>query len=372
MDLVLQLFTGGCITPAQLDIDAIKGRLIKILENTKITGLLIGWNKDADLSEITQLIKDNGAEVHLWLPVFSELGELADFPPLIGNDRKKLEIDFDMGNGETFEFYCPTSAVEQIIDIYEKYYDNEVYDGVFLDKIRYPSFIGGESTLYRCFCDVCGSGNDLPDFGKFLELDSVNPLGISGYEDLRYKLDSRFNKLFDYKCDVIYHSLEKLCAYFRGRDLKIGLDLFAPFMSYFVGQDYYKLLRLCDYVKPMLYGVTNAPAGIPFEIDMYAKTFDDSRENAQKRKKQLMDSVGFGDSFIGNEIAGINKVIKSTAPHTKLYAGIELNYIEHIAPVTEDYIRASITKISQADGIVASWDLNTIPDSHIDCLLDAL
>ena len=146
----------------------------------------------------------------------------------------------------------------------------------------------------------------------------------------------------------------------------------APFLSYFVGQDYYQLLRLSDYVKPMLYSITNAPAGIPFEVDMYAKMFDDSPENALKRKKLLMDSVGFGDSFISNEVAGIKKAIKSTAPHTKLYAGIELNYIEHIAPVTKEYIKTSMVNISQADGVVPSWDLNTIPDSHIDCLLEAL
>jgi hypothetical protein len=131
-------------------------------------------------------------------------------------------------------------------------------------------------------------------------------------------------------------------------------------------------MPLADFVKPMFYGMTNAPAGLPFEINMYAGAFDNDAENAEKRKKLFLDCIGYGNGFISSEIAGIRKIIDNNGLKTKLYAGIEINYNGHIAPVTEDYIRESITNIEGADGIVASWDLNTIPDSHIDCLLDAV
>jgi hypothetical protein len=182
-------------------------------------------------------------------------------------------------------------------------------------------------------------------------------------------LKPSFKKLFDYKCDAVFHSLERLCAYFRRKGLKIGLDLFAPFMAYFVGQDYYRLIQLADFVKPMFYNITNAPAGIPFEINMYANAFDNDAQNAEKRKEQFLSYIGYGNSFINNEIAGIRKIIAANDFKTMLYAGIEINYDEDIAPVTEDYIRKSVKAAGGADGIVASWDLNTIPDSHIDCLL---
>jgi hypothetical protein len=185
-------------------------------------------------------------------------------------------------------------------------------------------------------------------------------------------MDGTFKKLFDYKCAAVFDSLEYLCAYFRGKGLKIGFDLFAPFLAYFVGQDYQRLMPLADFVKPMFYGMTNAPAGLPFEIDMYARAFDNDAENAEKRNKLFLNFVGFGDSFVNSEIANIRKIIDANRLKTRLYAGIELIYDERIAPVTEEYIRKSIAGIKGVDGIVASWDLNTIPDSHLDCLLDAI
>ena len=373
MDINLQLYTGGCIESVCLDTRSIVNKINKVLKKTKISCVFIGWNKDVDLSEILRLLRDNDVDVYLWLPVFSELDVLEDFTPLIGYDCEKIEVSFEMGNNEHFTFYCPLSATERVIKIYEECYSGEIFNGVFLDKIRYPSFIGGINSVLGCYCDTCKASYDLPKFSKPLVFNAINPLGIVSYEDLRYQFDCGFKKLFDYKNDAIYQSLKKLCAYFRNKGIKIGFDLFAPFLACFLGQDYHRLLELePDIVKPMFYGATNGPGGLPFEIDMYAKAFDDDPNNAQMRKEVLLDCIGYSDVFISEEIAGIKKIIKSNRLETKLYAGIELNYIEHYAPVTEKYIRESIGKIPEADGIVASWDLNTIPDSHIDYLLDSL
>jgi hypothetical protein len=119
----------------------------------------------------------------------------------------------------------------------------------------------------------------------------------------------------------------------------------------------------------MFYRITNAPAGLPFEINRYAEAFDGDAANAKKRKQLLLDTVGYENNFIENEITGIRNIINGKGLTTRLYAGIELNYNEHIAPVTEEYIRESMVMTKEADGIVPSWDLNTIPVSHIDCLL---
>ena len=367
MDLNLQIFTGGCNVPAEIDKRSLIDKINKILKKTKITSVFAGWNKDTDLSDVFEVLKQNGTEIYLWLPIFSELNALADFPPLIRHDQEKLEINFDMGTGEEFIFYCPSTAVERVIEVFEKHYYDEIYDGVFIDKIRFPSFIGGSNSALVCYCRHCNEKYHLPDPKGFT--DSINPLGITGYESLRYSMDHSFEELFKSKGNVIYHSLEELCKYFRERGMKIGLDLFVPFLAYFVGQDYHRLLGLADIVKPMFYSITNAPAGIPFEIDMYAGAFDDDSLNAQKRKEILLALVGYDDGFIRREVTGINKIIKSNDLQIKHYAGIELNYVEHIAPVTEAYIRESIANTSEADGIVPSWDLNTIPDSHIDCLM---
>ena len=394
MDISIQLFTGGCNTPAKLDTALIIGKIRRILRKTSIKSAFIGWNKDSDVSGIVQFLRESGADVYLWLPVFSELGDLADFSPLVGPAGEKVEIHYDMGVSENFLFYCPSSAAEKVIEVYEQYYNDDIYDGVFLDKIRYPSFIGGANSIFNCFCDTCmaslGKASfDLPNPDRLLDadsfnqssvvncgdlcfLDSINPLGIVKYKDLRYQLNSGFQTLFDHKCDAVFRALEHICTYFRLKEKKIGFDLFAPFLAYFVGQDYHRLLGLADIVKPMFYGITNAPAGIPFEIDMYAKAFDDYTGNARERKVFFEDCVGYGDDIISREIRDIKRVIERNKFHTLLYAGIELNYVKDVAPVTKEYILNSLSKISDADGLVASWDLASIPDAHIDCLLGAI
>jgi len=185
-------------------------------------------------------------------------------------------------------------------------------------------------------------------------------------------MNPAFRKLFDYKAGAVFKSLERLCAYFRGRGLKICLDLFAPFIAFFVGQDYHRLLCLTDIVKPMLYNITNAPAGIPFEVNTYAGAFDDSPENAAKRKNHLLSTVGYEDDFIRREVLGIKAIIDKNGLDTRLHAGIEVNYVEDIAPVTKEYICDSVTNVRDADGIIASWNLNTMPDCNIEYLLDAI
>jgi len=372
MDLNVQLFTGGCKEPVEPDVRQILKKLRRISEKVNIKSGLIGWNIDMDISEIIKYLRDIGAEVYQWLPVFSELDGMADFAPIVGRNGIP-KITYDRGNGETFNFCCPANPenVDKVINIYDKHYRNSAFDGVFIDKIRFPSFIGGQDTVFSCYCDYCKNNYDVPSPDELSVVDAINPLGISEYKNLRYLMDDFYLQLFDYNDTAVLNSIKPLCDYFRELGLKIGLDLFAPFVSNFVGQNYSRLLPLADMVKPMLYKITNAPAGLPFEIEMYSTAFDDNPENTQKRKNILKNITGFENTdFISREITGIMDVIKNQKLKIKMYAGIELNYMD-VAPVTKEYIEESVKNIRNADGIVTSWDLNTTPDNHIEYLLNA-
>ena len=68
----------------------------------------------------------------------------------------------------------------------------------------------------------------------------------------------------------------------------------------------------------------------------------------------------------------IKKVISENRLNTKLHVGIEVNYVEDIAPVTKEYIEESVSNVKEADGIIASWNLNTMPDHNIEHLLNAM
>jgi len=374
MDLGVQLFTGSAMTSECMDADTINAKLNRIYYRKDIVSAYIGWNKDVDINSIADRLKREGTEIYFWLPVFSELSQLADFEPLIGIDGKKIGKIYDSGSDELFMFCCPANPknTDIAIDIYERYYDNEIYDGIFLDKIRFPSFIGGLATVKSCYCEYCRSNFDLPSVEELTVKSTENPLGITTYNDLRYEMSPGFKKLFEYKSLAVFNSLERLCIYFKSKGLKISLDLFAPFMSVFTGQDYHRLLKLTDVVKPMLYKATNAPAGLPFEVHSYSRAFDNVDENAQRRSEHLKKIVSYNSTLISNEVKNIKRIISEKGLDVKLHAGIEINYIENIAPVTKKYIKESVASVNDADGIIASWNLNTMPDENIDCLLNEI
>jgi len=375
MELSIQLFTGSAMNPEKINTQDILNKLEMICDKTKISGAYIGWNKDADISVIIDFLKKKGTDIYFWLPVFSELSLLTEFEPLIGINGKKIEKVYDSGSDELFVFCCPANPknVELAIKVFEEHYDNGLYDGIFLDKIRYPSFIGGLSTITSCYCDYCCSSFDLPAENELLYTDVKNPMGINRYTDLRYEMAPAYQRLFDIKAQAVYSSLERLCSYFKDRGYKICLDLFAPAVAFFVGQDYHRLLELTDIVKPMLYNKANAPAGLPFEINAYAGSFDSSVENVNARRAHFSNITGCDDKdFISKEVANIKKIIRQNGLKTKLHAGIEINYVEDIAPITEIYIKDSVINVKEADGIIASWNLNTMPESNIKCLLDAI
>jgi len=366
----VQIHTGGFDTePENLDIPIIKRKLSKLYSNAHIDCVMIGWNPGAAVDDIIYFIKEHGTDVYLWLPVFSGLD---GFTPLIGTDGNPVVHNYKAEKGERFDFGCPVDP-KNIIHIkrfFEANFNNGVYDGIFLDKIRYPSFISGLDPVLTCFCSHCQQIHNLSRDIK--TSNSENPLGIISYNDLHYNLDSSLlTGLFQYKSKTITEAITDISKYFRDLGYKIGLDLFAPYLSFFVGQDYTGLAPNADFIKPMFYRKTLAPAGLPFELDMYASAFGGDIHRIESRKQYLLDVLrtpSIDVDFINREINNINRVLGDT----KHYAGIEINYNKKIAPVTTDYIHENITGLQNVDGFALSWDLCSTPDENIDAVIDAL
>ena len=42
----------------------------------------------------------------------------------------------------------------------------------------------------------------------------------------------------------------------------VGADIYAPFLAYHVGQNTKKISEVVDFIKPMMYRYTEAPAGM--------------------------------------------------------------------------------------------------------------
>ena len=296
MDAIYQLWG---LSEENTDWDCLLRKLDRLMELHPAKAVVCGLFAPEEVyHRIRERAGKEGAAVYLWLPAFSELDDTATFDPLIdwqGEDylegRKIRE----------FHFRCPGSVHNREIFFAEAlgHLKAEKFDGVFLDRIRFPSFQFGLPGVLGCFCPHCvkryeAMGLD-PErlraacgrLQKRISAKEINPLGLKAFDGHQWQLeDPDLQALMEARCTILEESLGWLCTAFRERGYRIGLDLFSPALSWFAGQDFQQLMKLADFVKPMMYLHTTAPAGLPYELDAV------ERAAGGKSKETLMKLSG--------------------------------------------------------------------------------
>lgn len=381
--VVLQIFTGG-FKGNNLEFNEIKDKLSYVLKNIKIEKVIMGWCIDKDLYIRTkELLKEYNTKLYLWIPVFSEIGLLKNSQLLVDYNLNEIE-SYELCEDENFEFYCPNSKVNinNLIQVYEENFSNIEFDGVFLDKIRYGSFSNKLSGVFNCFCHNCMKiyeeenidVNTLKEEMKKIRDGYDNyqqiPFNIKSYEKGKYKFGNEiWEKFFAIKSKNIYNSVLQITQYFRKLDMKVGIDTFSPFISYFAGQDLEKLQNACDFIKPMIYRITKAPAGLPFESDNLVK--ETIKLDVNKANDKYLEIIGVSN-YSGHKypLDFVKKELKYMTENLNcsIYAGIEINRKEDIAPVYPNYIKENIINLNELpiEGYVLSWDLLSAPRENID------
>lgn len=387
-EIVLQIFTGG-YRYQEADKEAVKQKLQPVLKKLKVSKVIIGWALDALLyQEVEKLVHSYGAELYLWLPVFSETGLLEPVSLLQDCFQERVK-SFQLKDGENFEFYCPNVSAnrEAVKRIYEKYFQKINFDGVFLDKIRYASFANRIEGVFSCFCPECRKRYQemqLDDVALQTEIKKVLtgtegygelPFNCKGYENGRYKFKNPvWEQFFSIKAEIILTGLADLSSYFRANQLKIGMDVFSPFMAYFVGQDLQKLQQYADFMKPMMYRITNAPAGLPFEYEKFLKI---AKKQAVPKTRigfdkilgiQTLKEEPFDMNFVKEELRLMNKW------QIPVYCGMEINYVEEIVSADPKYIREMMSSLAgtEIDGYVLSWNLLSAPEENLEAVYSSL
>ncbi|WP_312447137.1 BadF/BadG/BcrA/BcrD ATPase family protein [Lacrimispora sp.] len=383
-EIVLQVFTGGYLNK-ETTYEEVESKLKPILENVRVTKVIIGWTVDEELyKKIKLLVHMYQAELYLWMPVFSETGLLE--PVSFLQDFQGEEVkSYRLNAGENFEFYCPNVKQnrESVKHIYEKHFSKIGFDGIFLDKIRYSSFSNKITGVFSCFCPECMKKyqeRQLDADELRMEMDKVidglegydrHPLKCLTYEDGSYRFDNPiWKKFFDCKADFIYDSLKEITGYFRGQGLKIGMDVLSPFLTHFTGQDLSRLKGLTDFMKPMMYRITCAPAGLPFEYDSFLTgTTSIDTDTVRREFNQLLGIKPSGDNrfdldFVKSELDIMERM------DIPVYCGIEVNRIKDVVPADPDYIKDTINSLSQTNikGFVLSWDILSAPEENIEAV----
>lgn len=384
--IVLQIFTGGFIGDS-IEFDDLKHKLLLMINNLKVDKVIMGWCLNKDLYIETQkLLRKHNIELYLWLPVFSEIGLLYESISL--KDYKGFDMKaYNLQEGENFEFYCPSKSknIFNFYDVYEEYFSQIGFDGIFLDKIRYASFSNGIDGVFTCFCEDCMEVYNLNKLDVELlkkEIELLKdgnenyyniPFNIDKYKNGKYKFNNKiWNEFFKIKSEIILNRISQISNYFHSKGMKVGIDTYAPFIAYFVGQDVGKMQELVDFNKPMMYRITQAPAGLPFECDCLVK--ESTKDNFNDSKTNFLNIIGannydekFSIDFIKNELD-----ILVNQSNCDIYCGIEINRKMDIAKVYPEYIKENLSKLDDChiEGYVLSWDLVSAPYDNIETVID--
>jgi len=360
---IVQVSLGSWDAP-EYAAEAVLERLDSVTAKIPVGKVIIGWSKDKEIyREVGAQLHEKGIDMLLWLPVFAETEAVCDNAPSVDIWGHAPE-HFDLKEGEGFRFNCPSDPenAQRIVALYDSLFADCGFDGVFLDRIRTQSFVGGISGVLSCGCPLCEArfAEESVDLGAIREAYAAEKgrlLSVSGYTpETGFVFENPLAAdFFAAKGRIVSGAVAAIADSLRSRGLQVGMDLYAPFMAPFVGQDYAILSAHADFIKPMLYRMTNAPAGMGFEYAML--------------KSALPEADGYPDFPM--DVAFLDGQLKAMEPYAcGKFPGIEINYREGIAPTTPSYIRESLDAIRRHHfpGAVLSWNIMEVPEEHIQAL----
>lgn len=380
-EIIIQISTGGYLEH-KVTAGEVCERLDALCSTMKIEKAIIGWSGDRALyQEVLGYLKEKEVEAYLWLPVFSETGVIKNNLGRLLDYREAEVTSYGLSQGENFEFYCPNQKrnSQGFLELYRENFEGLAFDGVFLDKIRYGACSNGLGGIFNCFCGDCmkfyeSRGLDIQALRREMELVSLGTgeygdkvLGAVSYKNGRYCFEKPiWEEFFAAKAAVVTRALEPVTSYFRDKGMKIGMDTFAPYLAYFSGQDMGKLAAMADFLKPMMYRITNAPAGLPFETECLIR--ETARGNREKAREQYFHALGCGN---GNtpwtDMDFINRELEyASGWGTPVYCGFEVNR-NGAAASTPEYIEETINglRCAPVNGYVLSWDVMSATEENM-------
>jgi len=362
-DYIVQVSLGGWHSP-DYTADQIISRLDTVCSLIPVGKVIIGWSLDKDIyRQVGEYLHARDIQMLLWMPVFAETEEVCDNKPAV-DLWGRIPANYDLAAGEGFRFNCPseTGNAANIVALYDRCFSDCGFDGVFLDRIRTQSFVSGISGVLNCGCATCRAryaeeGVDLAAVREAWEKQGDAFLSVTSYDPVNgfTFADPLAAAFFRAKGHIVSSAVASISESFRSRGLLVGMDLYAPFMAPFVGQDYAILSKHADFIKPMLYRMTFAPAGMGFEYDLL--------------RKAIPGATGYPDFTMDVDFLHSQLDAMAACPCAK-YPGVEINYRADIVPTSPDYVNESLDAVLQHgfDGLVLSWNIMEAPDAHIACL----
>jgi hypothetical protein len=370
--------------------------LSKITAEVSLDILILGWDEKPELFKFLTSDKTRlSDQVFLWYPFLSDYPEFSQ-QHLVENINAVKSKGWDgydgTGINETFRQACPNNpdAVNTSLTHLKRLLSTYEFDGVFVDKIRFPSIANGLQDVFSCFCPYCIAeaekiGLDLLEVRKVLKKEVKTgktgsaceiPPGakwlqslISGYPILQQFVRFRANS--------INHVVEKITGLTSELNRQMSLDVFSPCLAPLVGQDYGELGCKAKWLKPMIYRFGNGPSSLRSEIPALVHELSDYlKKDINEIYHQISSQMdGLEECTLQQlEIAAPLSLIKAEAilakkllPETPLYLGLETVHIPGKMEVSAAHVQEvlEVGASANVDGYVLSWDLYHTPIENV-------
>jgi glucose-1-phosphatase len=360
---IIQVSLGGWHSP-DYTAEQIISRIDTVSQLIPVKKVIIGWSQDKEsYRQVGAYLHNKGIRMLLWLPVFAETEDVCENSPAV-DLWGKVPANYDLAAGEGFRFNCPSDPknTANVVAIYDRLFSDCGFDGVFLDRIRTQSFVGGVSGVLGCGCPLCverfaAEGVDIQRVKSEYEALGDAFFSVSSYTPKEgFSFESPVAAaFFKAKGHVVSASVAAVADSLRSRGLEVGMDLYAPFMAPFVGQDYTILANHADFIKPMLYRQTFAPAGMGFEYNLL--------------RKAAPAAKGYPDLKMDADF--LHSQLEAMEPYPcGKYPGIEINYRKVVVPTSPEYVSESLKAVlgHNFNGAVLSWNIMEAPLSHLEPL----
>jgi hypothetical protein len=353
-----------------------------------ISMVLLGWNLPPQFEEdIANETVRQGARLYRWQPwlIDDARNNLPTEWAVIGPDGTPIP---GYHNDPAFTFIC--SNRKGVADFLEERMAGiaarGIFQGIFLDRIRFPSPADDPASHLGCFCKNCvrlavESSLDLEPIRRYLHITRSDKISA---RHLVYSLlgkpispDSPLEAFFDFRTRCITRIVADAKCQADSFGLSLGLDCFSPALTRMEGQDLQVLDGLCNWIKLMTYPRVFSPAGLPFELLGLATWLIRSGCNEPESIDILSNATGFSlpENLAALRQKGINSGVIAHQVEcgrnlgiNHLLAGITMLKINDINVSTLEKIKGDIMATRKADGLVISWDLWHTPMEHLDTI----
>ncbi len=368
---------------------AIIERLRDAYERLPFTHLLIGWNVPASLLDrCHNEAQSLGIRFLRWQPLLAGDRAINFFPSMRVKNASLASIARTT-QLPAFNFVCPNHPEVQqaLLQYIEEVARQGLYDGFFLDRVRFPSPSVDPLNGLCCFCEHCRrkAAND------GLDLDAVRALvvehagheggritlvqvllgGRAGVEDT--VLGDALHAFLQFRQRSVLELAASVSTLLRQAHMEIGLDCFSPSLSIMVGQDLASCSALADWIKLMTYAHTLAPAGIPYELLGFYDYLSTTTHLKPADVIQVISSAlgltlpsrrsslqrgGLSPAGLQQEL--LRGVEQCAVP---VLAGLELVDLAGVTQLNPRRIKEDLAalRLAKVAGLSISWDLLHIP-----------